>query len=151
MYAGMFYWRYFSSPEHFLPQQTTRHRVREEENSNCVVGNWSCSLAGFSLCGQRNWKEREKLDFQMFYGAAVYWKVGEEKLSELCSRMVFWDVKVDWNFEFLWATGVGFPLSKQFLAYQREKTSAQVSPYHWKYSQRSLSHSLCGGLIPHVI
>lgn len=54
MYADMFYWRYFSSPEHFLAQQATRHSVREEEISNCVVGNWSCSLAGFSL-----WRSEE--------------------------------------------------------------------------------------------
>lgn len=38
---------------------------------------WLSSLFG----GQRNWKERVYpfLDSQMFYGAAVYWKVAKEK------------------------------------------------------------------------
>lgn len=130
MSADMFYWRYFSSPERFIPHQATRHNVREEEHSNCVEGNWSCSLAVFSFW----WSEELKRKGLPFLGFSnVLWSSsvlegGKGKTRELCTRMISWDVKVDWDFEFLWTNRVGVPLSKQFMVYQREKTFARVSP-----------------------
>lgn len=53
---------------------------------------------------------------------------GRGKISGLCSRMASRDVKAEGKFEFLRANRVEFRPSKQFVAYQREEMSVQVSP-----------------------
>lgn len=64
----------FGTSGDFICQQATRHHDREEESSNCSVGSWRCSLAGFSSWWSKELKREGGVALPN--GAAVYWKVG---------------------------------------------------------------------------